>query len=69
MDTGTYLIYGPEDQINELLSDMTLDDCSQKKDLPNVVFEFIGEDNNGEREYIEVTMTPEDYVLHFKIDG
>jgi len=28
VDTGTYLIYGPEDQINELLSDMVLDDCS-----------------------------------------
>jgi len=28
VDTGTYLIYGPEDEINELLSDMTLDDCS-----------------------------------------
>lgn len=25
--------------------------------------------SNGEVEYIEVTMTPDDYVLHFKIDG
>jgi len=47
VDTGTYLIYGPEDQINELLSDMVLDDCSQKKDLPDIVFEFIGESRSG----------------------
>jgi len=31
--------------------------------------EFTSTNQNGEKKYIEVTMTPDDYVLHFKIDG
>lgn len=55
--------------MNDLLSDMNLDTCDQKKDLPDVVMEFTNTGENGEKEFIEVTLTPEDYVLHFKIDG
>ncbi len=44
---------------------MNLDSCDQKKDLPDITFEF----ETDEKKYIEVTMTPDDYVLHFKIDG
>lgn len=69
VDTGTYLVYGPQDAMNDLLSDMNLDSCDQKKDLPDITFEFTNTGANGEKEYVEVTMTPEDYVLHFKIDG
>jgi hypothetical protein len=55
--------------MNDLLSERNLDTCDEKKDLPDVTMEFTTTGANGEKEYIEVTMTPEDYVLHFKIDG
>lgn len=40
IDTGTYLIYGPQTQINTYFGDLVLDNCDQKKDLPDIIFEF-----------------------------
>lgn len=42
VDTGTYLIYGPSDIIQNYLSDVVINNCDQKKDLPNLIFEFLG---------------------------
>ena len=42
VDTGTYLIYGPPDQIKSVLSDLNVEDCKRKKELPDIVFEFEG---------------------------
>lgn len=70
MDTGTYLIYGPYDTVNNILADISIDSCKQKASLPNIVFELFGENSQtNEQQYISLTMTPDDYVLHFKIDG
>jgi hypothetical protein len=30
VDTGTYLIYGPKEKIDDLLSDVVLDNCANK---------------------------------------
>ena len=66
IDTGTYLIYGPADVLQRYFHEMSLDSCERKKDLPNIIFEFRGE---GLGKSIELVVTPEDYVLQFKIDG
>lgn len=66
IDTGTYLIYGPGEILRKYFQEMSLDSCDRKKDLPNIIFEFRGEE---EGENIELVITPEDYVLQFKIDG
>lgn len=47
VDTGTYLIYGPPDQIRSVLSDLNLEDCKKKKELPDIVFEFEGKERRG----------------------
>ena len=66
IDTGTYLIYGPSEILQGFFHEMSLESCERKKDLPNLIFEFRGE---GVGKSIELVITPEDYVLQFKIDG
>lgn len=66
IDTGTYLIYGPGEILRKYFQEMSLDSCDRKKELPNIIFEFRGEE---EGKNIELVITPEDYVLQFKIDG
>ena len=36
IDTGTYLIYGPSDQLQSFLADMTIKRCEEKSKLPNL---------------------------------
>lgn len=40
VDTGTYLVYGPNDEILELLSGTQLNSCADKPNLPDFAFEF-----------------------------
>ncbi len=40
VDTGTYLLYGPQDKINELLFGISLNSCNDVYNLPTIVFEF-----------------------------
>lgn len=63
IDTGTYLLYGPQDMIEDYLGDVAINDCADKKDLPNLTFEFLGQFVDGVQEHIEITLTPDDYVL------
>jgi cathepsin D len=65
VDTGTYLIYGPSDQLNSFLSDMTLNSCEDRNSLPNIGFVFKGYND----EPFELILTPDDYVLEFDVNG
>jgi hypothetical protein len=69
VDTGTYLIYGPSDQLQSFLSDMTIQNCSEKHNLPNLGFMFKGFTKNGKDTAFELILTPDDYVLEFDVDG
>jgi len=69
IDTGTYLIYGPSDQLQNFLSDMSIDKCSDKYKLPNLGFIFKGVQQNGKDTAFELILTPDDYVLEFEVDG
>ena len=69
VDTGTYLIYGPSDQLQSFLSDMSLESCADKHKLPNLGFIFKGVSQNGKDSAFELILTPEDYVLEFEVDG
>lgn len=72
VDTGTYLVYGPKDMVNKLLEDdnMQLNDCSDMKRMPNIVFELYGrKDKNGSQTVVELTLEPEDYVLQYEWRG
>jgi len=53
LDTGTFLIYGPKEIIDEYFSSFDIKDCSKISRLPNIVFEFKQYENN-----IEFVMTP-----------
>jgi len=64
VDTGTYLIYGPQDKINELLTGNVLDSCDDIPKMPDLYFEFKGENGN-----FELKLTPDQYILHFQVDG
>ena len=69
IDTGTYLIYGPSDQLQTFLADMTIKSCSEKKNLPNLGFMFKGYTKDGKDTAFELILTPDDYVLEFEVDG
>jgi len=69
IDTGTYLIYGPSDQLQSFLSDMSLESCADKHKLPNLGFIFKGVTQNGKDSAFELILTPDDYVLEFEVDG
>merc|ERR1712096_80035 len=70
VDTGTYLIYGPAEQVTGYLGDIMIESCDEKNNLPNVTFELAGmNDKHGNPQIIELTLTPDDYVLQFEIDG
>lgn len=69
IDTGTYLIYGPSDQLQNFLSDMTIRNCEDKKKLPNLGFMFKGFSKSGKDTAFELILTPDDYVLEFEVDG
>ena len=69
VDTGTYLIYGPSEQVRTFLSDMKLDKCEDKKNLPTLGLIFKGYSVNGKDSAFELLLTPNDYVLEFESDG
>jgi len=69
IDTGTYLIYGPSDQLQSFLADMTIKRCEEKSKLPNLGFMFKGFTKDGKDTAFELILTPDDYVLEFEVDG
>lgn len=69
VDTGTYLIYGPSDQLQTFLADMTIRNCEEKSRLPNLGFMFKGYPKDGKDTAFELILTPDDYVLEFEVDG
>lgn len=69
VDTGTYLVYGPSDQLQSFLADMTIQSCAEKSKLPNLGFMFKGYSKEGKDSAFELILTPDDYVLEFEVDG
>ena len=66
VDTGTYLIYGPQDQVTGKLGDVVVDGCDDVKKLPDIVIVlYAGEDERPAR----LTLHPHDYTLEFKVDA
>lgn len=64
VDTGTYLIYGPKDQVKEHLAGIVVNKCSDLESLPKITFVmYAGEDNEPAR----LTLEPKDYTLEFKV--
>lgn len=50
------------------IGDLYIDDCAMKKNLPNLIFQFLGEKKtDGTNKLINLVLTPDDYVLQFRI--
>jgi len=61
IDTGTYLIYGPEEQFKRVLKDVEVNSCDDRNNLPNIVIEILGmPDNSGTDQVVELVLTPDD---------
>jgi len=70
IDTGTYLIYGPEEQFRRVLKDVEVNSCDDRANLPNIILEIIGlKDDSGLDQVVELVLTPDDYVLEFDMNG
>ena len=55
IDSGTSVIVGPEDEVNQLISGIKVPlFCDGIEDLPNITFTFDG---------VDFELTPDDYVL------
>jgi len=62
VDTGTYLIYGPQDQVQTLLGGIgNVEDCNGIENLPHIHFDL----SDGET----LTLSPYDYILRFEVNG
>jgi len=62
VDTGTYLIYGPEDQVLKLLGGIgNVDDCRGIENLPYIHFDLSSNQT--------LTLAPQDYILQFEVNG
>lgn len=70
IDTGTYLIYGPEEQFHRVLREVEVNSCDDRANLPSIVLEIFGnKDSTGSEQVVELVLTPDDYVLEFDMNG
>jgi len=65
VDTGTYLVYGPEAQVSNMLTSQ-LQSCQHHGAMPTFTFDF--HVNNGD-EPVSLTIKPIDYILKFHINS
>jgi len=64
VDTGTYLIYGPREQVTGPMGELSIDGCTNLKELPVVIFLlYAGEGVNPAR----IALHPHDYTLEFRV--
>nr|CEL67690.1 TPA: eukaryotic aspartyl protease, putative [Neospora caninum Liverpool] len=68
VDTGTYLIYAPAAVMENDLSDLAVSSCDDKKRLPDLILQFLGNPQQGADSVVEVRLSPDDYVLEFVED-
>lgn len=66
VDTGTYLIYGPETQVNKMGLASLLTSCTSHMEMPTFTFDF--HVNSGD-EAVSLELQPADYILKFNVDG
>jgi len=70
VDTGTYLIYGPQAAVRSMLStgDATTHTtaCSDYTQMPDFLFDFYAGES---RPPVTLTLSPTDYVLKFSVEG
>jgi len=64
VDTGTYLLYGPEEQMSRMIPD-AFEGCSMQGDLPTFSFVF----DTGRGTTTNLDLRPIDYVLKFDNNG
>jgi len=64
VDTGTYLIYGPESQVSNMLTHQ-LQSCTHHGAMPTFTFDF--HVNTGD-EPVSLALKPIDYILKFNIN-
>eukprot|EP00938_MAST-03A_sp_MAST-3A-sp1_P000425 g425.t1 len=66
VDTGTYLIYGPQDQVNNQLGKVMVSECDDVKTLPDIIFQLYAGDEIAPA---KLTLHPHDYTLEFRSDA
>ena len=66
VDTGTYLIYGPQDQVNNQLGKVMVSQCDDVKILPDIIFQLYAGDEIAPA---KLTLHPHDYTLEFRSDS
>jgi len=70
IDTGTYLIYGPEAAVHSMLntgdSSSHATACADHTQMPDILFDFYAGES---RMPVTLTLTPTDYVLKFAVGG
>ena len=63
IDTGTYLIYGPQQTVQRILSGSLGSPCgSSLEELPVIHFDFAGTGRDAGR-IVTLTLRPKDYIL------
>jgi len=65
VDSGTYLMYGPEDQVKRMLENV--DTCTDVSQLPEI--NLVMSQDGTDAGIFVLTLHPEDYVLEFDVQG
>lgn len=64
VDTGTYLIYGPSNQVTSMVTSQ-LASCSKHREMPTFIFDFAVNDGDDP---VKVKLEPRDYILKFDMN-
>lgn len=67
VDTGTFLMYAPKKTMENYLSDLKVNSCDDKKNLPHLIFQIKATPlkNIKGMAVIELTLSPDDYVVEY----
>lgn len=63
VDTGTYLIYGPEDQFRRT-GIQEINNCNDMTQMPTLHFDFLSDIGQP----VTLSLHPQDYILKFEMD-
>uniref|UniRef100_A0A0G4FRQ3 Peptidase A1 domain-containing protein n=1 Tax=Chromera velia CCMP2878 TaxID=1169474 RepID=A0A0G4FRQ3_9ALVE len=69
VDTGTFLIYAPKGTLDNYLSELFVDECSDRKKLPSLLFylEPLDHKTGGTfQSLVTLRLDPTDYVVEFE---
>lgn len=67
VDSGSFLIYAPKKTMDNYLSDLVINSCDDKHNLPHIIFQVRAKELSSIKglAVIELVLSPDDYVIEY----